>query len=276
MDRLVTKPSVYIAGQTVLNYEQLLQWCEDEGFDIDDLPAPLEQIFNNGHAGIVEFAGRHCYRSFSKGRPTKEYIRNIIDSSHGSVLEHFTVNFVFNGVSRTLSHELVRHRVGIAISQESQRYVDAKDIRFVVPPLYLWLAEDNLTSPMITKWATHCYDCLDGYNDMLHGLQDLTLQHQAGEKGMTLDSKRRTEAARSVLPGAAETRLVWTANIRTLRHFFEMRGGQAADLEIRRLACEVYDMMYQWDPEFMDFFFFDFVELPEELGVRILCRTSND
>lgn len=272
MERLITAPSIYIVGMTTINTGELHNWASEHGYHAP-YPEPLAQCFEDeGSSGLVEFAGRHCYRSFSKGRDTYDYIKNIIESDHGSVLEHVNFTFAISGISRTLTHELVRHRVGVAISQESQRYVPATDIKFVVPPLYLWLSEGDLSSPQITKWASHCYDSLAGYNDMLHGLQDLTLQHQAGEKGEMLDSKRRTEAARSLLLGASESRMVWTANIRTLRHVFDKRGGQPADLEIRRWAVALFNALDEWDNQLIALFFDDFVELEEELGVPILCR----
>ena len=275
--RLITKPSVRVVARTVIDEKEIVAWADENGIrdDMGQIPEPVLQVLDGSYTGgIVEFAGRHCYRSWWKGRKTYDYIENIIESNHGSVLEHLNLSFVISGVSRTLSHEMVRHRVGVAISQESQRYVSAEDIRFVIPPLYLWLSGNDITSPMITKWASHCYDALAGYNDMLGGLQDATLTYEADRKGMMLDGKRRTEAARSLLPGCAETRMTWTANIRLLRHFLQMRGGTPADLEIRRMAIEMYCAIEKYNNDYIKLFFHDIDIAPGELGVSSLSCQS--
>src|SRR3954468_14127787 len=85
---------------------------------------------------LAEFAGRLCYMSQANPakRPTREYLDNIKKQGHGSVLEHANYSLLLEGVSRSLTHELVRHRAGFAYSQLSQRYVDESDAAFVVPP----------------------------------------------------------------------------------------------------------------------------------------------
>src|SRR3954468_24942198 len=85
---------------------------------------------------LAEFAGRLCYMSQANPakRPTREYLDNIKKQGHGSVLEHANYTLLFEGVSRSLTHELVRHRAGFAYSQLSQRYVDESNASFVVPP----------------------------------------------------------------------------------------------------------------------------------------------
>src|SRR5436189_6149316 len=85
---------------------------------------------------LAEFAGRLCYMSQKNpaNRPTREYLENIKKQGHGSVLEHANYSLLLEGVSRSLTHELVRHRAGFAYSQLSQRYVDESNASFVVPP----------------------------------------------------------------------------------------------------------------------------------------------
>lgn len=208
---------------------------------------------------LPEFAGRFCYRSWEKGRSTAEYNQNILEMEHGSVLEHSTISFAVTGVSRSLTHELIRHRVGTAISQESQRYVDAKDINFVVPPLLLFAVDGDLTCGEITDWHNDQLRKLEDYEkwqaffeaSLQSGLEEGRIQIDGDidaldidieakrKKQMTRIKKRANEAARADLPNATETRLVWTVNLRTLRHFIMLRGDDPADLEIRRLAVEV-------------------------------------
>src|SRR5215472_18131644 len=113
---------------------------------------------------LAEFAGRLCYMSQHNPakRATREYLDNIKKQGHGSVLEHATYSILLEGVSRSLTHELVRHRAGFAYSQLSQRYVDESDAAFVVPPAILgdeklekdWKAE--------TERALHAYVRLVG------------------------------------------------------------------------------------------------------------------
>src|SRR5437868_9177259 len=85
---------------------------------------------------LAEFAGRLCYMSQHNPakRDTREYLDNIKKQGHGSVLEHACYSLLLEGVSRSLTHELVRHRAGFAYSQLSQRYVDESQANFVVPP----------------------------------------------------------------------------------------------------------------------------------------------
>src|SRR4051812_26106030 len=85
---------------------------------------------------LAEFAGRLCYMSQHNPakRETREYLENIKKQGHGSVLEHANYSILLEGVSRSLTHELVRHRAGFAYSQLSQRYVDESQASFVIPP----------------------------------------------------------------------------------------------------------------------------------------------
>ena len=89
-----------------------------------------------GGEQLAEFAGRLCYMSQHNPakRETREYLENIKKQGHGSVLEHANYSILLEGVSRSLTHELVRHRAGFAYSQLSQRYVDESEASFVVPP----------------------------------------------------------------------------------------------------------------------------------------------
>jgi thymidylate synthase (FAD) len=120
--------------------------AEKEGTPLNSLYSRLALDANDvagigpsGAAGtgddIAEFSGRQCYRSWNAGRGPEDYIGNVIEEGHGSVFEHAQVIFQVTGVSRSLTHELIRHSIGIGYSQESQRYVDAKDMMFVVPPM---------------------------------------------------------------------------------------------------------------------------------------------
>src|SRR2546426_1037964 len=88
---------------------------------------------------LAEFAGRICYMSQHNpaNRSTADYLENIKKQGHGSVLEHAVYVLLIEGISRSCSHELVRHRAGFGYSQLSQRYVDESHAAFVVPPAML-------------------------------------------------------------------------------------------------------------------------------------------
>lgn len=253
---LLTKPTIQVMASTQINKAAFKDWL-DANFDcqtpVEDT-APIIRLWNDvddEFAGqrLIEFAGRHCYRAWTKGRGHSDYIRNLIDMGHESVLEHSSVSFAIAGVSRSLTHELIRHRVGVAISQESQRYVDANDINFVLPPLNIWLDSQDTASDALSYFEQDCEDALNNYIDTQQGFQAALIQHTNEVKAETRYKKRINEAARSLLPNATETRLVWTANYRLLRHFFFLRGGIGADLEIRRLAVALLLDMQELAPD---------------------------
>lgn len=113
------KNSYICSEQTALNPMKIRSIIQVRG-------TPAEQL--------TVFAGRNCYQSFESPKTVDDYMKNILESKHGSVLEHASVSFIISGVSRSLTHELVRHRAGFAYSQLSQRYVDESVTSLVVPP----------------------------------------------------------------------------------------------------------------------------------------------
>ncbi len=190
---------------------------------------------------VAEFAGRVCYLSFGadagfegghkliSGRTTnREYLGNILKVRHGSVLEHGVWTFLFEGVSRALTHELVRHR-HFSYSQLSQRYVDESDVSFVLPP------EIKEGTPAYELWRSSCERALNDYRELLASIEEQVKD----EPSATLRRKRARQTARSLLPNAAETKIVVTGNARAWRHFVELRGSASAETEIRALAIAV-------------------------------------
>lgn len=223
MNRIITKPTVYLIGKQELNADAMQRFLSDEGlvFETDtDRPPEI----------LAEAAGRVCYMSYGKGRKTNaEYLENIIASHHGSVLEHVVWNFIVTGISRSLTHELIRHRAGVGISQLSQRYVDESDARYVLPPLY----RDN---PELKKqWEEAVGAAHEAYVGLVEATDAYVRKTNPELKG-TDRRKLVRQSARSVLPNACETKLFLTANARAIRHIIEMRGSAHADTEIRELA----------------------------------------
>ena len=183
----------------------------------------------DGGPALLEFAGRACYQSWSKPNPrtatNASYLKHIIDVGHFSVLEHASVSFYITGISRSCTHELVRHR-HFSYSQLSQRYVPERESQVVVPPGI----EDD---PELTEAFLQAADASrQAYTELLAGLE----AKLADEPNATLRRKQARQAARAVLPNATETRIVVTGNYRAWRHFIAMRASEHADVEIRRLA----------------------------------------
>jgi thymidylate synthase (FAD) len=185
----------------------------------------------DGGQALAEFAGRACYQSWTKPNPETAtnagYLRHILDSAHLSVLEHGSVSFYLTGISRSLTHELIRHR-HFSYSQLSQRYVPERDAAMVEPAV---IADDPELHELFTQAAKAS---VDAYSALLAGLS----RRFADEPSGTLRRKRARQAARAMLPNATETRIVVTGNYRAWRHFVTMRATEQADVEIRELAVE--------------------------------------
>jgi thymidylate synthase (FAD) len=225
--QIIREPRVTVLARQEFVYPEHIRWESDS-----DVPGEV----------VAEFAGRLCYLSFGEdagmegghktipGRTTNEaYLANILQVKHGSVLEHAVWTLLLEGISRSLTHELIRHRAGFGFSQLSQRYVDESNIAFVLPP------EIDEGSSTFAVWEGACDQALAAYRDLLADVSE-----RVGDSGpATMRKKRARQAARSVLPNCAETKIVVTGNARAWRHFTEMRGSASADVEIRRLAGAV-------------------------------------
>ena len=200
-----------------------------------------------GGEALAEFAGRACYQSWSKPNPStatnEGYLRHILEVGHLSVLEHGSVTFYLTGVSRSLTHELIRHR-HFSYSQLSQRYVPERDAAMVEPGV---IAEDPELHAMFLEASELA---LASYTSLLEGLE----KKFADIDNATARRKQARQAARSVLPNATETRIVVTGNYRAMRHFVAMRASEHADVEIRELAIAMLRELKRVAPNaFADF-----------------------
>ena len=206
---------------------------------------------SDGGQALVEFAGRACYQSWSKPNPKTAtnagYLRHIIDVGHFSVLEHASVSFYITGISRSCTHELIRHR-HFSYSQLSQRYVPEKDPHVVVPP---GIEDDPELEHILLAAADASYAT---YSELLAKLEAKFMAGEPAENRAVLRRKQARQAARAVLPNATETRLVVTGNYRAWRHFIAMRASEHADVEIRRLAIACLRQLVDLAPAvFADF-----------------------
>ncbi|HEY4005729.1 MAG TPA: FAD-dependent thymidylate synthase [Pseudonocardia sp.] len=207
---------------------------------------PWETDADGGQA-LAEFAGRACYQSWKKPNPATAtnagYLQHILQVGHLSVLEHGSVTFYLTGVSRSLTHELIRHR-HFSYSQLSQRYVPGRGSAMVEPEVIA--AEPELHAAFVEATET----AIKAYDQLLTGLE----QRFADVPNATLRRKQARQAARSILPNATETKIVVTGNYRAWRHFIAMRATEHADVEIRELAVECLRQLQTAAPNvFADF-----------------------
>jgi thymidylate synthase (FAD) len=203
---------------------QVIAWTQFQAPD----DVPWETDADGGQA-LAEFAGRACYQSWGKPNPATAtnagYLKHILEVGHLSVLEHGSVTFYLSGISRSLTHELIRHR-HFSYSQLSQRYVPERNAAMVEPDV---IAEDP---ELHARFVAASDAAIAAYTDLLEGLE----KKFADVEHATLRRKQARQAARAVLPNATETRIVVTGNYRAWRHFVAMRASEHADVEIRALA----------------------------------------
>lgn len=197
---------------------------------------------------LCKIAGQVCYMSFGPKRTFNEqatrYFDNLKSSGHGSVLEHASFSLLLYGVSRSLTHELVRHRAGMSFSQTSQRYVSGKVLRFVERPEY------QQDEELHTQFENRIERAAAEYAALTERLLEL---QREGVSILSADVRRDLrkkvqQTARSVLPNETEAPIVVTANARAWRHIIEMRADAHAEVEIRTLAVRVFLCLYLVDP----------------------------
>lgn len=230
-----------------------LNWRHEEGFregTPDELDGGAFEWFGPTPADkLGEFAGRACYQAWERKNPaTAEnagYLANILKQGHESVLEHSSCTFYLTGVSRSLTHELIRHR-HLSFSELSQRYVNVEDSEFVLPPALRDLGVENWSG----EWEGDDY--ANDYHFRGVRITYAQLVRYLEDKG--LKRKQAREAARAVMPNATETRIVVTGNLRAWRDVLRKRYHVAADAEIRELATELLCQLRQVAPSsFQDF-----------------------
>ncbi len=242
--RVITEPSVYVLGRQTVDDAELNRFLADHGVSWGSDSEVAGEV-------LTETAGRVCYMSFAKPRPggNAAYLTHIKEVGHGSVLEHAVWNLLLTGVSRSLTHELVRHRAGFGFSQLSQRYVDESVAEYVEPDIIandpelhaIWLDTVKQSHAAYVKLA-------EALNAKLSDPTAATAAMLPPNPDRTTRRKAARQAARSVLPNATETKIFITANARALRHFMEMRGSSHAEPEIRKLAGAILDVLQKDAP----------------------------
>jgi thymidylate synthase (FAD) len=250
--------------QTATLGVHLIGWTRFDSLTAHDLTGLEFDESNRGGSALVEFAGRACYQSWTKPNPATAtnagYIAHLLNVGHYSVLEHGSASFYLTGVSRSFTHELVRHR-HLSFSQLSQRYVAGAG--HVVEPTVI--ADDPYLHSVFMEAAQAASRA---YSELLHALERkmganptcptcrgpvhrendpaswwcsrCQRRTRVDDAGVTTAGRKQArQAARAVLPNATETRIVVTGNYRAWRHFVDMRATTHADVEIREVAVAI-------------------------------------
>lgn len=226
-------PKVFLVGETTVIEEGLQQYLEHVG-----VPDWKSDAKSDGER-LCEVMGRLCYRSFAPGlnpnvtrvrEGNDVYLSNIVNVGHGSVLEHASVNFIFADVSRVFTHELVRHRAGTAMSQESLRFVRLDKIS-AYAPVHIREHEEGMAI------FSEALEKMEEAQIKLAEVYDIDDEKKFDVK------KKLTSAFRRVAPIGVATTIGWSANFRTLRHCIEMRTDPHAEEEIRVVFAQVYEIL---------------------------------
>ncbi len=233
-----TEPKVFLVGETRVVDEGLSAYLAHLGVEswTTDAPSDAERL--------SEVMGRLCYRSFEPGlnpnvtrvrEGNARYLANILASRHGSVLEHAMVNFIFADVSRVFTHELVRHRAGTAISQESLRFVRLEE-------LSAWIPTHIRESEEAMELFVRTYEQLEQVQRDMARLFEIDHEKQFDRK------KKLTSAFRRLAPDGLATTIGWSCNLRTLRHILEVRTDPHAEEEIRLVFGKVFEVVQKRYP----------------------------
>lgn len=207
--------------------------------DIPDFQRESETVIADADLSAEE-AGRLCYLSGHRPNPKTatngNYLLNICNERHYSVLGHASASFYLDGISRNCTHEIIRHR-WFTFSEVSQRYVDASSFEFVGHP---GLDSDQHTTEMLDY----------GWDAAQHTYKTLAMHLE----GSGRSRKEARQAARQVLPGGTETKILMSGNIRAWRDFLAQRLAPGADLEIQGVAREIYRTLKgEFPNSFQDF-----------------------
>lgn len=207
----------------------------------EDFAEDFEVMNEASPENLAEFAGRACYQSFNKPNPStrsnKDYLKHIIDSKHGSVLEHAQYSFYVTGVSRSLLAEITRHR-HLNFSVLSQRFVNHENLDLVIPPA---VKESHSRAYLESRIAEVAKLATEVYAEINHVLD------REGK-----NRKQAREAARCVLPNASETKMVISGNARAWRDVLARRLDPTADAEIQEFAKAVLDLLVFASPNLFE------------------------
>lgn len=257
----LTKPGVVVLGRPQTHLAGMAGFLSGYGER-----SPFPEYLNDptplpDSAQLCKAAGQLCYMSFGRKRSynadAKRYFDNLKAEGHGSVFEHATFSLLLYGLSRSTTHELVRHRVGIALSQQSQRYVSGRMLRFVERPEYA--IDEQLHEQFMLRIERAAGEYAEITERILRMQQEGTQLLSADAR--TDLRKKVQQTARSVLPNETEAPIVVTGNGRSWRHIINVRANAHAETEIRELAVRIFLCLYQTDP--LLFSDYTLIQLPD-------------
>ena len=242
-------PKVYFLGATALNLDALQDYLQDTGQTefLEYVEDAKKQGLNDGEI-LCSFYAKACYASLtigknkniSKTRNIEDNIKGILNSGHGSVIEHCNLNFMITNCSRILTHELVRHRAGTAFSQTSGRYVRSDRLDVIIDPI-----------------LEPAYDLVEEARQYLenwyHRLEERMQINEVKDFNV---KKKMTSAMRRLLPNGQANEIGFSVNLRSLRHTIEMRTSEHAEYEIRCVFEQIYKLVKSKYPVV----FFDAIE----------------
>lgn len=248
--RIINDPEVFLINKPQLDWNEIHRYLKKVEIRTD---SPVLSWFDSlgtdsdGEA-LVEFGGRLCYRSWTPGananvsrvrKESSEYLGNILKSGHGSVLEHANYSFIFDDVSRVFTHEMVRHRAGVAVSQESMRFVRLTDIPFWFP-----------------EWARQDEELMNRSVKLLHQMEEhqvwMSDHFKLDDENVPFSEKKhKTSFMRRFAPEGVATGMLCTINVRALRHIIYMRTALGAEEEIRFVFDQVADLAIKVTPNLM-------------------------
>jgi thymidylate synthase (FAD) len=245
----LTEPGVVVLSRPHVDLGAVREFLAgfERGLDayLED-PSPLDP-----GAALTKFAGQLCYMSFGEKRTwnadAAKYFENLMSSGHGSVFEHAHTSLLLYGVSRAATHEVVRHRT-FSYSQVSTRFVSADVMRFV--ERYEFSRNEYLHASFIARIDRTARE----YRDLAEELSRIQAEGSPllTGTGKSASRKRVRQLARMLLTHEVEAPLVMTGNVRSWRHFIEMRASEHADTEMRILAFRIFEVMRSLEPLFFE------------------------
>lgn len=250
------EPRVYLISSPQVDWKNIERFFDENEFSHEWLDRWMNAAPGEDVEALDEFAARYCYQSYEVGEhnlnltqvrtDSEAFFENIKSTGHGSVIEHGMFSFAIHGISRVMSHELVRHRAGTAFSQLSMRYVRLSEMPFWFPE---WALEDDRL--MERCWAV--LEVLENHQKFMSvhfGLEEdpeqiLEQSPLYQERGSGFGYKKFiTSFMRRFSPqGVAAGGMVFSCNARALRHIISMRTAESAEEEIRMIFREIAQMM---------------------------------
>lgn len=235
------KPSLYCVGYSEMNDSEVLRYLKDSGNDdfYESILKARDIGLSNAEIMCSMFS-KLCYKSLTVGqnanisrvRDIEDNLRGTFDAGHGSVFEHVGFNFIIRNCSRVFTHELVRHRIGTAFSQNSGRYIRLDSIDLVFDPI---LEPVRANAERIVKFLE-----LE-YSEMVK-IMGLDTMKDFGNK------KKITSALRRFAPNGQSNEIGFSVNLRSLRHTIMMRTGRHSEWEIRLVFQDIYLMLKEQYP----------------------------